>query len=624
VFCDKTGAMKKKQVIDRSGVALSRCPIFLWMAPPSTSYQPARIPDETPAATKRNDSRQRLYCFEFGISLELLSAIAAAATADGTWNLELFPRSCKSLILLIIANNYRKLLGKKKIFMPQSKIRPGAASKEFQTRADSRRKYLIPHLSALIRALFKKLNYSPANHSSDVNPPVHRNRKYKNYQTNPFHNAGRACAAARPHIMSRAHSAGQKSSNSRPYRSKLMLMSAVKKTIRVDFDLRVFFTEHAFDAANLVLKQALAGARTRQIKKVLLVLDESLAQAQPALAQQIEHYFAAHSDTVKLVCPPLIIEGGERTKNSDFHVAEIHSQIDRYHIDRHSYVVAVGGGALLDMVGFAAATAHRGIRHVRIPTTTLSQADSGVGVKNGINAFGKKNFIGAFAPPFAVINDFHLLASLSPRDKRAGYVEAVKVALIRDRLFFETLERDAAALRDFEPAAMRQLIRRCAELHLEHIATSGDPFEFGAARPLDFGHWSAHKLEQLSEYQVRHGEAVAIGIALDVIYSRLMGFLDAASAERVLRLLETLGFELFASELLHVNSQSSLLVLDGLEEFREHLGGELTITLLKQIGQGFEIHEMNLPKVVEALYELKQRHERGNRKIIPSPLEGAG
>lgn len=404
-------------------------------------------------------------------------------------------------------------------------------------------------------------------------------------------------------------------------------MSVVRKTIQVDYDLRVCFTDHAFDATNLVLKQAMVGNKTGQVKKVLLILDESLAQTQPALARQIENYFTSHANALKLVCPPLVIEGGERTKNSDFHVSEIHSQIDRHHIDRHSYVVAVGGGALLDMVGFAAATAHRGIRHVRIPTTTLSQADSGVGVKNGINAFGKKNFIGAFAPPFAVINDFQLLASLSPRDKRAGYVEAVKVALIRDKQFFETLEHDAAALRDFEPEAMRRLIRRCAELHLEHIATSGDPFEFGAARPLDFGHWSAHKLEQLSEYEIRHGEAVAVGIALDVIYSRMMGFLDAASTERVLQLLETLGFELFASELLHVNSQSSLLVLDGLEEFREHLGGELTITLLKQIGKGFEIHEMNLPKVIEALYELKQRHERSGRKIIPAPLpqkEGRG
>ncbi|HXS68591.1 MAG TPA: 3-dehydroquinate synthase [Candidatus Polarisedimenticolia bacterium] len=399
-------------------------------------------------------------------------------------------------------------------------------------------------------------------------------------------------------------------------------MSAVKKTIQVGYELRVFFTEHAFDAANLVLQQAMSSDKPGHAKKVLLILDESLAQARPEIARQIENYFAAHQDTLKLVGPPLIIEGGERTKNSDFHVAEIHSQIDRHHIDRHSCVVAVGGGALLDMVGFAAATAHRGIRHVRIPTTTLSQADSGVGVKNGINAFGKKNFIGAFAPPFAVINDFQLLTSLSPRDKRAGYVEAVKVALIRDRQFFETLEKNAAALQNFEPDAMRDLIRRCAELHLEHIATSGDPFEFGTARPLDFGHWSAHKLEQLSEYQVRHGEAVAIGIALDVIYSRNMGFLDAASAERALQLLEKLGFELFASELLHTNSQNSLLVLDGLEEFREHLGGELTITLLKQIGKGFEIHEMNLPKMVEALYELKQRHEQSERKIIPSPVSG--
>ncbi len=394
-------------------------------------------------------------------------------------------------------------------------------------------------------------------------------------------------------------------------------MSAVRKTIQVAYDLRVFFTEHAFETTNLILKQTLAD-KPGQVKKVLLILDESLAQTQPKLTRQIEQYFATHANTLKLVCRPLIIEGGERTKNSDFHVSEIHSHIDRHHIDRHSYVIAVGGGALLDMVGFAAATAHRGIRHVRIPTTTLSQADSGVGVKNGINAFGKKNFIGAFAPPFAVINDFQLLASLSPRDKRAGYVEAVKVALIRDREFFEMLERDARSLRDLDPTAMRGLIRRCAELHLDHISNSGDAFEFGASRPLDFGHWSAHKLEQLSEYQIRHGEAVAIGIALDVIYSRLMGFLDAASAERVLQLLETLGFELFASELLHVNWQNTLLVLDGLEEFREHLGGELTITLLKQIGKGFEVHEMNLPKVVEALYELKQRHEQSGRKILPA------
>src|SRR5207237_994945 len=215
------------------------------------------------------------------------------------------------------------------------------------------------------------------------------------------------------------------------------------------------------------------------------------------------------------------------------------------------------------------ATAHRGVRHVRVPTTTLSQADSGVGVKNGINAFGKKNFIGAFSVPFAVINDFEMLSSLPVRDKRAGYIEAVKVACIRDAGFFEAIERDTARLREFAPQAMEQLIYRCAELHVNHIATSGDPFELGSARPLDFGHWAAHKLEQLSEYKIRHGEAVAVGIALDVVYSRRMGFLDTASSERVLRLIEALGFDLFANELLNVDSSGDCVILKGLEEFRE-------------------------------------------------------
>ena len=393
-------------------------------------------------------------------------------------------------------------------------------------------------------------------------------------------------------------------------------MSVIERTFQVGFRLRVHFTQNVFDVGNSLLKEVLLNEKPGQIRKAFVVLDESLAAAQPVLAGKIESYFAAFPDSIRLVCAPLIVEGGERSKNSTHHISEIHSLVDKFHIDRHSYILAVGGGALLDVVGFAAATAHRGVRHVRIPTTTLSQDDSGVGVKNGINSFSKKNFIGTFCPPFAVINDFQLLDSLPARDKRAGYVEAVKVALIRDKKFFETIERDAAALARFEPNAMQGLIYRSAELHLNHIATSGDPFEFGSARPLDFGHWAAHKLEQLSEYQIRHGEAVAIGLALDVIYSRKTALLERASAERILTLLEKLGFELFANELLNVDTENNLLVLKGLEEFREHLGGQLTITLLRAIGEGVEVHSMNLPKVIESIYELQARHSRHSQKII--------
>jgi 3-dehydroquinate synthase len=299
--------------------------------------------------------------------------------------------------------------------------------------------------------------------------------------------------------------------------------------------------------------------------------------------------------------------GGERAKNSDAIVNEIYSQIQRHHVDRHSYLIAIGGGALLDAAGFAAATAHRGVRHVRIPTTTLSQADSGVGVKNGLNAFGQKNFIGAFAPPHAVINDFQLLGPLPPRDKRAGFVEAVKVACICDAAFFAELERDAPALAAFAPEPVKRLIHRCAELHLDHIATSGDPFESGSARPLDFGHWAAHKLEQLSRFTLSHGEAVAVGIAIDVLYSRNTGLLDAASAARILDLLERLGFVLFADELLNADNTDLPLILSGLEEFREHLGGELSVTLLTGIGHAVQAHTMDAPPIAAAVAELRAR-----------------
>ncbi len=385
-------------------------------------------------------------------------------------------------------------------------------------------------------------------------------------------------------------------------------MPSIERSVQVTFRHRVFFTERVFDVSNTLLRDILVDGDTScDSHKALFVMDEGLLSAMPRLLEMIECYLGAFPE-LNLVCPPLVFEGGERTKNSYFQVSEIHSQIERHHIDRHSCLVVVGGGALLDMAGLAAATAHRGVRLIRIPTTTLSQDDSGVGVKNGINAFGKKNFIGTFAVPFAVINDFEFIRCLPARDKTAGYVEAVKVAAIRDEAFFEQIENDAAALIAFEPGAMKRLIHRCAELHMNHIAGSGDPFEMGSARPLDFGHWAAHKLEPLSEYKLRHGEAVAVGIALDVIYSRRIGLLDPASAERVLSLLEKLGFELFTRELVYEDDSGKALVLQGLQEFQEHLGGQLTITLLERIGKGVEVHEMREIYVLQAIQELRARH----------------
>ncbi len=387
-------------------------------------------------------------------------------------------------------------------------------------------------------------------------------------------------------------------------------MDLIERSIQVTWAHRVLFTDQVFDPTNSTLSGVLTAPEPSIPSKILVVLDEALAGTRPGLREQIETYFGSRSPSLRLVCPPLMVPGGEQAKNSWTSVAELHKAIEHWHIDRHSYLVAAGGGALLDVAGFAAATAHRGVRHVRLPTTTLSQCDSGVGVKNGVNAFGKKNFIGTFAPPVAVINDFQMLATLEARDKRAGFAEAVKVACIRSAEFFGELERAADSLREFDPSAMRRLIRRCAETHVTHIAEGGDPFEFGSARPLDFGHWAAHKLEQLSRFRLRHGEAVAVGIGLDVIYSRRMGYLEASAAERVLALLERLGFSLFAPELVLQGGRHEFLVLEGLEEFREHLGGRLAITLLRDLGDGFEVHDLKESCVMESIRELASRQER--------------
>jgi 3-dehydroquinate synthase len=384
-------------------------------------------------------------------------------------------------------------------------------------------------------------------------------------------------------------------------------MRRIQCDIEVKWPLQVVFSDRLFDPKNPSLRDVLVPSPGQPRARALMVLDASLAAAKPDCVRLIRSYFLAHSDRVELVSSPSILPGGEAVKNSTALVEEIHSQIERHHIDRQSYLIAVGGGALLDVAGFAAATAHRGVRHLRVPTTTLSQCDSGVGVKNGINAFGKKNFIGTFSPPWAVFIDCSFLDTLPPVHKRAGFAEAVKVACIRDAEFFRDLERDAPFLRAFDPEAIRRLVHRSAELHLQHITSGGDPFEMGSRRPLDFGHWVAHKLEQVSEFRLNHGQCVAIGVALDTLYSCRAGFLDEASGQRVLSLLEFLGFELFTEELMRLNEKGEHLILTGLSEFQEHLGGQLNITLPRQIGVGVEVHEMDRGLILQCTEALQGR-----------------
>lgn len=326
------------------------------------------------------------------------------------------------------------------------------------------------------------------------------------------------------------------------------------------------------------------------------MIDDGVLHHHPSLLQNIQHYFA-NATSVQLVDPFIVVPGGEKVKNTTAYFEEILEAVNNHGIDRHSYIAAIGGGAVLDVVGYAAAVAHRGIRLIRIPTTVLSQNDSGVGVKNGINFFDKKNFLGTFAPPAVVFNDANFLTTLSDSDWRDGTSEAIKVALIKDASFFNWIEQNATALAGRDVTAMQYLVKRCAELHLQHIA-SRDPFETGSSRPLDFGHWSAHKLETLTHFEMRHGEAVAYGMALDSAYSHFSGRLTLAALVRIIHLLKNLHFSVY-HPLFEMKDESSAL-LQGLQEFREHLGGRLTIMLLQQIGRGEEVHEIDIEKLQQA------------------------
>jgi 3-dehydroquinate synthase len=384
----------------------------------------------------------------------------------------------------------------------------------------------------------------------------------------------------------------------------------VRQRISVPFEFPVVFTRDAFDPANTALLDVLCEREPARRHRVFAVLDEGFAHAWPEVSAALVAYFAHHASRIELVAEPVTVPGGESAKTDPTLIDRLHALFHRHRIDRHSFVLIVGGGGVLDAVGYAAATAHRGLRTVRMPTTVLGQNDSGVGVKNGINAFGAKNFLGTFVPPFAVVSDTRVLERLPRRDSIAGLAEAVKVALIRDRVFFAWIEEQAQALSACEPEALGYLIRRCAELHLRHIGTSGDPFEHGSARPLDFGHWSAHKLEGLTAHEVRHGEAVAIGLLLDSRYSVEIGLLSPADFARVDALLGALTLPRWHDGLVASGTAGRPALLDGLADFREHLGGELTVTLLRGIGDAVEVHEMEEPAILRALAWMKERHGR--------------
>jgi 3-dehydroquinate synthase len=386
----------------------------------------------------------------------------------------------------------------------------------------------------------------------------------------------------------------------------------IEQSFKVSYEYKLHFTEYIFNLDNPLFREIINGYNKKGDVKILFVLDKGVLACHPNLSADIRSYCEKNRSVIHLT-EQIVIAGGEQCKNDYDNVERILNAVNDNRICRHSFVVAIGGGAIIDMVGYAAAIAHRGVKLIRIPTTVLSQNDSAVGVKNSFNILGKKNFLGTFAPAYAIINDSNFLTTLEQRDWISGIAEAVKVALIKDEVFFNFIEENSTLLQARNMECMEYLIYRCAEMHMEHIAQGGDPFESGSSRPLDFGHWAAHKLEYMTNYQLRHGEAVAIGMALDLVYAHFIGLINKETLNRILKVLEQIGFNLH----IPLHKDSDLIeLLNGIQEFREHLGGELTITLIPKIGAKHDVHEIDISIMEKAIVWLNEKYKPKESNII--------
>ena len=382
-----------------------------------------------------------------------------------------------------------------------------------------------------------------------------------------------------------------------------MQLQPIKQSFKVQYDYQLYFTSGLFTLGNPLFAKLISDYKEFEPVKLLFVLDDGVKNHHPVLMNQIESYCEGDKDNLRFT-DTIVLPGGEQVKNSDSSIEAVLTAINENKICRHSFVVVIGGGAVIDMVGYAAAIAHRGVKLIRIPTTVLSQNDSAVGVKNSVNAFKKKNFLGTFAPPYAIINDSNFLETLDQRDWISGISEAIKVALIKDEEFFQYIANHASALKKRDMESMQYVIYKCAEMHMQHIAQGGDPFESGSSRPLDFGHWAAHKLEFMTNYELRHGEAVAKGIAIDVTYAQLIGLITENDLQQILDVMVEIGFDLS----LPVNTTREIeSLLNGIEEFREHLGGQLTITLISALGVKHDVHKIDMKLMAEAVAKLNHQ-----------------
>ena len=385
----------------------------------------------------------------------------------------------------------------------------------------------------------------------------------------------------------------------------MMPDSQIQQSLSYSIEYPVVFTEGVFDPSNPVLAQTMDRFQENRVHRAMVFIDSNVADLLPQLSQHIVQYFDAYSNDIELAEEPRVLPGGEGIKNDIEVIGPLAAALADAHLCRHSFVIVVGGGAVLDAIGFAASVTHRGLRTIRIPTTILAQANAGVGVRTAVNYAGIKNAIGNFAPPFAVINDWQFLHSLPEREWMAGITEAFRMGVIADQDFLDDLCTLAGTLSQRNPETIQKIIQHSAYLYLSRMSLQNDPFEEGVGQPLDFAYWAAHKLEMLSNCEISHAEAVAMGILIDCRYAVEQGWLPEEQFGKIHRAFSQLGLPLWFNELELVGGDGNLDILQGIPEFQEQKGGPLSITFPDGVGKFRNEPVVDLVVMEKALGTLK-------------------
>tara|TARA_R110002074_G_scaffold210731_5_gene379992 strand:- start:89 stop:1228 length:1140 start_codon:yes stop_codon:yes gene_type:complete len=347
--------------------------------------------------------------------------------------------------------------------------------------------------------------------------------------------------------------------------------------------------------SNLLVESGSSLKSVLKNPRVAIVTDETVAALHlHALEQTLDHIGIEHSTH--------IFPTGEGSKSIAVY-GDLMSQLLDARIQRDEALIALGGGVIGDLTGFAAATLRRGVDFIQVPTTLLSQVDSSVGGKTGINAAQGKNLIGAFYQPKLVLADISLLDSLPHREIIAGYAEVVKYGLLGDRDFFEWLEANGKKVIEGDEAARIYAVEQSVKAKAQIVAR--DEREGGVRALLNLGHTFGHAFEAETRYgpHLNHGEAVSIGMVMAAELSTELGFLNRQDFGRIVAHFKNVGLPIALPRIADIDWSAEKL-LAHMRQDKKISGGKIMLILMKEIGEAFTTRD--IPEA-EILSLLKQK-----------------